>query len=103
MKGKYLITTFEWFTAPDGRQYKAVWGEVTILDDSRTLGVKTNAKSTNWYARVEGEKNHMIVTGCQIQYAIQTDEKPNTSSIHDYSISSGELKEFVRPTTIYIV
>ena len=26
-----------------------------------------------------------------------------TSSIHDYSISSGELKEFVRPTTIYIV
>ena len=56
MKGKYLITTFEWFTAPDGRQYRAVWGEVTILDDSRTLGVKTNAKSTNWYARVEGGK-----------------------------------------------
>ena len=57
MKGKYLITTFEWFTAPDGRQYRAVWGgEVTILDDSRTLGVKTNAKSTNWYARVEGKR-----------------------------------------------
>ena len=51
--------------------------------------------------------NHLITStfmaGCQIQYAIQTDERPNTSSIHDYSISSGELKEFVRPTTIYIV
>jgi hypothetical protein len=34
MKGKYLITTDSWFYAPDGKQYKAVWGEVSILSDS---------------------------------------------------------------------
>lgn len=33
MKGKYLITTDAWFIAPDGQQYKAVWGDVEIVTD----------------------------------------------------------------------
>jgi len=72
MKGKYLITTEGWFTAPDGKLYKAIWGDVEIIDDT-LLGVKTNRNSTNWYAKVSGEKNHMIVAGCQIFFAIQCD------------------------------
>lgn len=44
MKDKYLITTDSWFTAPDGKDYKAAWGEVEIVDDT-FLGLKTNRKS----------------------------------------------------------
>ena len=67
----YLITTLNWFTAPDGEDYKAVFGEVTaILTDEETLGVKTNRGSTNWYVSI----GNMIVAGCQIFYAIKTDK-----------------------------
>ena len=46
MKGKYLITTDDWFYAPDGKKYKSVWGEVKILEDE-VLGITTNRNSTN--------------------------------------------------------
>ena len=41
MKGKYLITTDSWFIAPNGRNYKAAWGDVEVMEDS-FLGIKTN-------------------------------------------------------------
>ena len=65
MKGKYLITTDAWFYAPDGKQYNAVWGEVEIVSDS-ILGIKTNVRSSNWFAKVGTEHKHVIVAGCQI-------------------------------------
>jgi hypothetical protein len=102
MKGKYLITTDNWFYGADGIQYKSVWGEVEILSDS-ILGIKTNLKSSNWFVKVSGEKNHIIIAGCQIHYAIQTNEKPHTNLTSDYSIELGEVKNYNRPTSIYIV
>lgn len=56
--------------APDGQNYKAVYGTVKgIYSDVDTLGIKTNAKSTNWYLII----GNMIIAGCQIEYAVQTD------------------------------
>ena len=73
---KYLITTDCWFIAPDGNQYKAVFGTVTsVSNDEDTLGIKTNRSSTNWYVNI----GNMIVAGCQIHYCIRTesvDKKP---------------------------
>ena len=67
---KYLITTDAWFHAPDGDQYKAVHGTVNgVLTDSETLGIKTNRGSTNWYVSI----GNMVIAGCQIHYAIKTD------------------------------
>jgi len=67
---KYLITTDGWFIAPDGNQYKSVFGTVTgIENDEATLGIKTNRSSTNWYITI----GNMIVAGCQIHYCIKTD------------------------------
>lgn len=64
-----LITTDEWFIAPDGRQYRAVFGTVRAVNTSEDqLGVRTNAKSTNWYVEIGG----MLLAGCQIHYAIAT-------------------------------
>ena len=68
---KYLITTNEWFSAPDGQMYKAVFGTVTaIRTDEETLGIKTNARSANWYVLI----GNMIVAGCQIHYAIRSND-----------------------------
>lgn len=101
MKGKYLITTDGWFVSPNGRKYCAVWGEVEIIEDN-VLGVKTNRNSSNWYARVGNDDNHVIVAGCQIHYAIRSEEKPNTGNVLDYSVGDKGMNSYERPTDIYI-
>ena len=103
MKGKYLITTDNWFVAPDGEQYLSAWGEVEILNDS-ILGVKTNSRSANWFAKIGSEQNHVIVAGCQIHYAVKCDKKPNikntttTENWHEGNI----VKDKSAITRIYI-
>jgi hypothetical protein len=67
---KILVTTDHWFYAPDGKQYRAVWGTVKgVYTTEQALGVKPNAKSMNWYACI----GNMTIAGCQIHYAIKTD------------------------------
>ncbi len=67
---KYLITTDNWFFAPDGESYRAVWGTAkAVLTSEDALGVKTNSKSTNWYVSI----GNMMIAGCQIHYVIQSD------------------------------
>ncbi len=67
--GTYLITTDSWFYAPDGEQYRAVFGTVTSIEtDENMLGIKTNRGSTNWYIII----GNMVVAGCQIHYCIKT-------------------------------
>ena len=91
---KYLITTDNWFIAPDGEQYRAVFGTVAeIQSDEETLGIKTNRGSTNWYVVI----GNMIVAGCQIHYCIRTDEAssaPGTREIEagDRLVSCTEKK-----------
>ena len=75
MKGKYLITTDNWFAAPDGEMYRSVWGEVEVVGDG-VLGIETNSRSTNWFVKVGSEENHVIVAGCQVHYAVKSDSEP---------------------------
>ena len=68
---KYLITTDNFFVAPDGQQYNSVFGTVKDIKSSEdTLGIKTNMRSTNWYIII----GNMLIAGCQIHYVIKTDE-----------------------------
>ena len=67
----YLLTLDRWIVAPDGEQYKAVFGKITAVSSAKdTLGIETNKDSTNWYVTI----GSMIIAGCQIHYAIQTDK-----------------------------
>lgn len=67
---KMLVTTDDWFTAPNGCSYKAAFGPVIAIHTAEdTLGIETNKYSTNWYL----ELGNMMIGGCQIQYAIRTD------------------------------
>ncbi len=101
MEGKYLITTDSWFIAPDGKEYKAVWGEVKILED-KFLGISTNRNSSNWYAKIGSESNHIIVAGCQIHYAAKCEKKPNTERVESWNTGESGCKEYQTPTKIFI-
>ena len=100
MKGKYLITTDAWFHAPDGSQYRSVWGEIEILSDS-ILGIKTNVRSSNWFAKIGSEDNHVIVAGCQIHYAVKCNKEPKKNSI-DITFTDGVEKTEEKINVIYI-
>ena len=94
---KALINTDNWFTAPDGQQYKAVFGTVNrVLDSTEALGVRTNARSTNWYVEI----GNMTIAGCQIHYAVQTDSC-NLGVTDNYEVKDGEVLRFQQPSRIY--
>ena len=66
---KYLITTDNWFVAPNGEQYRSVFGTLKEIHSDEVLGIKTNSRSANWYVEI----GNMLIAGCQIHYAVQTD------------------------------
>lgn len=102
MTGNYLVTTDNWFYAPDGKKYRAVYGNVEIVEDS-FLGIKTNRQSTNWYAKIGTEQNHVIVAGCQIQYTVKC-EKENISfgKVEESSYAGGQPSlQITRDCEIY--
>jgi len=102
MKGKYLITTNDWFYAPDGNSYKAVWGDVEILDDDKVLGIKTNRQSTNWFAKIGSSEKHVIIAGCQIYYAVRCQAKPSNESPIVENIHEGKVILGTTMNRIYI-
>lgn len=94
---KVLITCDNWFYAPDGQTYRAVFGTLkSIRTAEDTLGVRPNGKSTNWYVEV----GNMLIAGCQIHYALKTDQchfgPAATSGNHE-----GKVTESVAPCAIY--
>lgn len=95
---KALITTDGWFYAPDGRQYRAVFGTVKSVRTSEdTLGVRTNARSSNWYVEI----GNLTVAGRQIHYALRCDEV-QTGPAKDWSADAQKgLTEYDRPIAIY--
>lgn len=94
---KFLITTNQWFLAPDGNEYRAVFGTVrAILDDEATLGIRTNRNSTNWYLLIGG----MVIAGCQIHYAIATNDFDHGWAI-TWNVHEGRAIEIRVPCRIF--
>lgn len=94
---KALITTDNWFMGADGQDYKAVFGTVRAVRTSEeALGVKTNAKSTNWYVEI----GNTLIAGCQIHYAVRCD-KCELGEVETYSEKDGEVRKYTRPSRIY--
>jgi len=94
---KVLVTVDNWFHAPDGKSYRSVFGTVNAISgDQETLGIRTNARSANWYATI----GNVLIAGCQIHYALKTDTC-NTGAVDDFREVDGEIKKFCRPSYIY--
>lgn len=103
----FLITTDNWFVAPDGKQYRAAWGKVEVYSSEETLGVKTNVKSTNWYVIVGEPGNNgkrVVIAGCQIHYACICMSKPNVGKVSEdkWDEKNGKYIQPVRETNIYL-
>ena len=95
---KVLITTDNWFVAPDGSECRAVFGTVHgVFDSETTLGIKTNDRSTNWYVKI----GRMIVAGCQIHYVIKSDDAHNGDARAWSSSAEYGIKTFDRPCITY--
>lgn len=93
-----LVTTSEWFVAPDGNNYKAVFGRVKgVFTAEETLGVKTNGRSTNCYLEI----GKMTIAGCQINYAIRTDDCSQAPAADWTADAANGIKIYERPSTIY--
>ena len=94
---KVLLTTHNWFIAPDGRQYMAAYGTVkAVLDSAEVLGVRTNSRSTNWYV----ELGNMTIAGCQIFYAVRTDWC-ELGQVESWEVKDGQCLKFMVPAKIY--
>ena len=95
---KALITCDSWFFAPDGVSYRAVFGTVhAVKTAEETLGVKTNAKSTNWYVEI----GNMVLSGCQIHFAVRTDNYNEGTAKSWSSSAANGMKTHDQPCSIY--
>jgi hypothetical protein len=92
-----LCTTQSWFVAPDGKQYRAIWGKLKAIHEAgKTLGFIPNRAHANWFYEI-GET---IIMGCEVLFVILSEEKPNTEKVTELSSTDG--KEYERPTMIYL-
>lgn len=99
---KVLVTTSNWFYAPDGKQYRAVWGTLKgIHEAGKSLGFIPNRAHANWFVEV----GDIIIMGCQVMYLIKSEQKPVTDYVKDWtyeSTSEAGVKEYARPPVIWI-
>lgn len=97
-----LVTTDNWFYAPDGKKYRSAWGKVRIHQDSELLGISTNRNSTNWYMTIGEGDGMIVIAGCQVHYAVKCYNIPNVEEVKEYSYGNGANLTFDRPSEIYI-
>lgn len=73
---KYLITTSAWFYAPDGDQYRAVWGTAKVLETKESFGFTPNRNHANWIYEIGDSDGKITIAGCQVLYAVECTERP---------------------------
>ena len=95
---KALVTVDNWFYAPDGCQYRAIFGTVRAVRTAEdSLGIKPNGRSSNWYLEI----GNMTIAGCQVHYALRTDQC-HAGPAPDWTSSPERgLTEYQRPSAIY--
>lgn len=65
----YLVNTDEFFYAPDGQIYQAVWGEAKgIYEAEETLGI-SKVRGAGWFIEV----GNMMIAGCKAHYVMRCD------------------------------
>ena len=94
---KVLITCDNYFFAPNGLQYRAVFGTlIGVQTSEESLGVKVSLRSQDWYVTV----GRMRIAGCQVHYAIQTDEC-HGGRVDDWTAGEKGINEFDAPSRIF--
>lgn len=74
---KYIVTSDNWFLAPDGQEYRAAYGVCHLLKMEDVFGFTPQRPSTNWFMQVGEGDNMVMIAGCQIHYVVKCDKKPS--------------------------
>lgn len=94
---KVLVTCDDWFYAPDGKAYRAVFGTVHAPQlAADVLGVQPNMRSANWYLTV----GKLTIAGCRIHYVLKSDTCA-LEAVDDQSLNEGSVKDYRRASHIY--
>jgi hypothetical protein len=75
----YLVSTFDWFTGPDGQSYKSAWGKVFVKKTLDILGFDPKEPVrgiANWFLKVGSGSGHILIAGCQVRYLVECKSKP---------------------------
>jgi len=73
---KYLVSTDNYFRAPDGENYCAAWGTCYLKKIDQVLGFTPIRPSTNWFLKVGSGDHYIIIAGCQIHYVMRSECPP---------------------------
>lgn len=101
LQKKVLLSLHNWIFAPDGKQYRAIYGTLHSINESKNIfGFVPSRNHTNWFAEI----GNMIIMGCQIQACIVCEKDPETQ-ITDFIVREHELAvkvvEYDQPSKIY--
>jgi hypothetical protein len=95
---KALVTTDNWFFAPNGQSYRAVFGTVKNIHTTEAIfGFTPTGKSTNWFLEI----GDMLIAGCQIHYALRTDKCSDSPAANYSADAANGIKEYQTPCQIY--
>lgn len=95
-----LITTGAWFIAPDGIEYKSVYGRlIAIHEAGKELGFIPNRSHENWFIEI----GDMIVMGCQVMYFVSCPAPPPKGKVKSWNAKTdGDgIFEYEKPSQIY--
>jgi hypothetical protein len=73
---KYLVTTDNWFIAPDGNQYRSAWGICYIKTLFEEFNFTPLRPSTNWFLEVGANGKKITIGGFQIHFVIECENMP---------------------------
>lgn len=95
-----LLTCSAWFYAPDGIQYRAVWGILKAVHEVKNVfGFTPPRQMANWVIEV----GNMQIMGCQIMYCSKCPDKPDFQRVqHAMYDQANGLKMIERPNEIWI-
>ena len=77
------VTCDDWVFAPDGQEYRTLFGPLTVIKARDLFGFEPKAPSTNWYIRVGEGEGAILVAGCRIHQAILCTRKPLGTHVYD--------------------
>lgn len=97
--GKNVLVNVDWFTAPDGKMYRAVWGELKGVHNTKDLlGFDTTRSHANWVYEIGG----CFLMGCKVSNVILCAAKPDFPEVDHVGYDNKEINIFKKPSEIYI-
>lgn len=77
-----LVTTDEWFFAPDGQEYRGAFGPCHIVKAEDLMGFRPK-NSADWFLQVGYGDKAVLLAGCRVHYAAMATAMPKVRAIYD--------------------